>query len=92
VKKKLGISTLRIVGDLKQPCKSIYLVFGYMDPRAQIPVIQQMKPHLILRGETREWETVERVRDGLAIGQKTSLMVLAILLAKKQEWSMLHNG
>jgi hypothetical protein len=36
-----------------------------------------MKPDLILSGETREWETVERVRDGLAMGQKTSLLVLS---------------
>jgi putative NIF3 family GTP cyclohydrolase 1 type 2 len=76
-KKKLGISTVRIVGDLKQPCKTIYLAFGYMDPKAQIPLIQQLKPDLILSGETREWETVERVRDGLAMGQKTSLLVLS---------------
>jgi len=77
VKKKLGISTVRLVGDLKQSCKTIYMAFGYMDPKMQIPVIQQMKPDLILSGETREWETVERVRDGLAIGQKTSLLVLS---------------
>jgi len=43
----------------------------------QIPVIQKLKPDLILSGETREWETVERVRDGLTMGQKTSLLVLS---------------
>ncbi|MBK5271546.1 MAG: Nif3-like dinuclear metal center hexameric protein, partial [Bacteroidia bacterium] len=77
VKKKLGISMVRVVGNLKQECSTIYLAFGYMDPRAQIPVIQQYKPDLILSGETREWETVERVRDGLLMGQKTSLIVLS---------------
>ena len=76
-KKRLGISMVRVVGDLKQQCKTIYLAFGYMDPKVQIPVIQKSKPDLILSGETREWETVERVRDGLAMGQKTSLMVLS---------------
>ncbi|TDH23496.1 NGG1p interacting factor NIF3 [Segetibacter sp. 3557_3] len=76
-KKKLGIAMVRVVGDGKQQCKTIYLAFGYMDPKMQIPVIQQSKPDLILSGETREWETVERVRDGLAMGQKTSLMVLS---------------
>lgn len=76
-KQKLGISMVRVVGNLKQPCSTIYLAFGYMDPRAQIPVIQQNKPDLILSGETREWETVERVRDGLLMGQKTSLLVLS---------------
>jgi len=76
-KQKLGISMVRVVGNLKQECSTIYLAFGYMDPRMQIPVIQQSKPDLILSGETREWETVERVRDGLAMGQKTSLLVLS---------------
>jgi putative NIF3 family GTP cyclohydrolase 1 type 2 len=76
-KKKLNISTVRVVGNLKQECSTVYLAFGYMDPKVQIPVIQQLKPDLILSGETREWETVERVRDGLAMGQKTSLLVLS---------------
>jgi putative NIF3 family GTP cyclohydrolase 1 type 2 len=77
VKKRLGISTVRLVGNLQQQCTTIYLAFGYMDPRAQIPVLQQTRPDLILSGETREWETVERVRDGLAMGQKTSLLILS---------------
>lgn len=76
-KQKLGITTVRVVGNLKQECSTIYLAFGYMDPRTQIPVIQRNKPDLILSGETREWETVERVRDGQLMGQKTSLLVLS---------------
>jgi putative NIF3 family GTP cyclohydrolase 1 type 2 len=48
-----------------------------MDSKRQIAAINELKPDLILSGETREWETVERVRDGLAMGQKTSLIVLS---------------
>ena len=48
-----------------------------MDSKRQIAAIEQYKPDLILSGETREWETVERVRDGLQIGEKTSLLVLS---------------
>lgn len=76
-KEKLGISTVRLVGDLSQNCRTIYLAFGYHDSKRQIAAIQQYKPDLILSGETREWETVERVRDGLMMGQKTSLLVLS---------------
>lgn len=76
-KAKLGISTVRLVGDVKQLCRTIYLAFGYMDSKMQIAAIGQYKPDLILSGETREWETVERVRDGLLMGQKTSLLVLS---------------
>ena len=75
-KERLGISTVRVVGNLDQDCKTIYLAFGYMDSRMQIAAIDEYKPDLILSGETREWETVERVRDGLQMGQKTSLAVL----------------
>jgi putative NIF3 family GTP cyclohydrolase 1 type 2 len=77
VKEKLGISTVRLVGNVDQPCRTMYLAFGYMDSKMQIGAIQQYKPDLILSGETREWETVERVRDDQQMGQKTSLLVLS---------------
>ena len=76
-KEKLGIPSVRVIGNLKQECKTIYMAFGYMDSRMQIAAIQQYKPDLILSGETREWETVERVRDGQLMGQKTALLVLS---------------
>ncbi|MDQ4140403.1 MAG: Nif3-like dinuclear metal center hexameric protein [Bacteroidota bacterium] len=76
-KTKLGISTVRLVGDLKQSCQRIYLALGYMDSKRQIAAIEEFKPDLFISGETREWETVERVRDGRLMGQKTSLLVLS---------------
>jgi putative NIF3 family GTP cyclohydrolase 1 type 2 len=76
VKKKLEIPSVRVVGNLQQTCRTVYLAFGYMDSKRQIAVIDKDKPDLILSGECREWETVERVRDGLQMGQKTSLIVL----------------
>lgn len=76
-KERLGIPSVRVIGNINQNCSSIYLAFGYMDSKRQIAAIQQYKPDLILSGETREWETVERVRDGQLMGQKTSLLVLS---------------
>ncbi|HZG23373.1 MAG TPA: Nif3-like dinuclear metal center hexameric protein [Chitinophagaceae bacterium] len=76
-KSKLGIPSVRVVGNVNQRCSTVYLAFGYMDSKRQIAAIQQYKPDLILSGETREWETVERVRDGQKIGQKTALLVLS---------------
>jgi putative NIF3 family GTP cyclohydrolase 1 type 2 len=76
-KDRLGIDTVRLVGDAARNCRTIYLAFGYMDSKRQIAAIQQYKPDLILSGETREWETVERVRDGLRMGQPTALLVLS---------------
>jgi putative NIF3 family GTP cyclohydrolase 1 type 2 len=76
-KERLGIPTVRVIGNLNQACSTIYMAFGYMDSKMQIAAIQKYKPDLILSGETREWETVERVRDGMLMGQKTSLLVLS---------------
>jgi putative NIF3 family GTP cyclohydrolase 1 type 2 len=77
VKERLVIPSVRVVGNLKQECSTVYMAFGYMDSKRQIAAIQQYKPDLILSGETREWETVERVRDGVHMGQKTSLIVMS---------------
>lgn len=77
VKKRLGVDNVRFIGDLKQNCSKIYLAFGYHGSTEQIAAIQKYKPDLILSGETREWETVERVRDGRLMGEKTSIMVLS---------------
>jgi putative NIF3 family GTP cyclohydrolase 1 type 2 len=76
-KEKLNIPSVRVVGDLSQNCSTVYMAFGYMDSKMQIAAIQKFKPDVILSGETREWETVERVRDGMHMGEKTSLVVLS---------------
>lgn len=76
-KEKLAIPSVRVVGNQNQNCSTVYMAFGYMDSKRQIAVIQELKPDVILSGETREWETVERVRDGILMGQKTSLVVLS---------------
>jgi putative NIF3 family GTP cyclohydrolase 1 type 2 len=76
-KEKLAIPSVRVVGNLNQNCSTVYMAFGYMDSKRQIAAIQELKPDVILSGETREWETVERVRDGMLMGQKTSLVVLS---------------
>ena len=77
VKEKFVIPSVRVVGNLNQNCSTVYMAFGYMDSKRQIAAIQELKPDVILSGETREWETVERVRDGMLMGQKTSLVVLS---------------
>jgi putative NIF3 family GTP cyclohydrolase 1 type 2 len=77
VKERLVIPSVRVVGNLDQNCTTVYMAFGYMDSKRQIAAIQEFKPDVILSGETREWETVERIRDGMLMGQKTSLVVLS---------------
>src|SRR5687768_7621742 len=72
-KERLGIPSVRVIGNLKPECKTIYMAFGYMDSRMQIAAIQQYKPDVMLSGETREWEPVARVGVGQLMGQETAL-------------------
>ncbi|WP_026462527.1 Nif3-like dinuclear metal center hexameric protein [Adhaeribacter aquaticus] len=82
-KEKLGAPMVRFIGDPGQLCSRIGLSPGAADSRRQMAAIQQTKPDLFICGETREWETVERVRDGLQMGQKTALLVLGHAISEE---------
>ncbi|CAG4994758.1 hypothetical protein DYBT9275_01461 [Dyadobacter sp. CECT 9275] len=76
VKEKLGIATMRVVGDLAQPCKRILLMPGASGGRNQIGAIIREKPDVLICGEVSEWETAEYVRDARRKGDKLSLIVM----------------
>lgn len=75
-KTKLGIKSLKVVGDLAQSCERIAILPGAPGGRRQISVQLQEKPDLMLCGEVAEWETSEYIRDAQALGQKRSLIIL----------------
>jgi putative NIF3 family GTP cyclohydrolase 1 type 2 len=76
LKKKINAPQVRVIGDMSKPCKTVYLAMGSILASEQIPDIQKEKPDLILSGEAREWETCQRVRDGVSMGLNTKLIVL----------------
>jgi putative NIF3 family GTP cyclohydrolase 1 type 2 len=75
-KSKLGIKTLRYIGDPNQLCKKIALLPGASGGRGHMNVLQKEKPDLLIVGELQEWETSEYVRDLQTMGRKQSLIVL----------------
>lgn len=76
VKSKLGIKTVRIVGDLSQVCSKVLLMPGAAGGRSQIQALKQEEPDVLICGEVAEWETSEYIRDARAKGDKRSLIVL----------------
>jgi putative NIF3 family GTP cyclohydrolase 1 type 2 len=76
VKSKLGIQTVRVMGDPAQECKRILLLPGAPGGRRQIDALRQVKPDVLIGGELSEWETSEYMRDLQSIGIKRSLIVL----------------
>lgn len=82
-KEKLGISTVRYIGDLQQPCKKVLLMPGASGGKRQIEAMSREKPDALLCGEIQEWETAEYVRDANTKGQKISLVVLGHIASEE---------
>lgn len=76
VKTKLGIPTVRYIGDLSESARRILLMPGASGGRSQITAIIRAKPDVIICGEISEWETAEYVRDARTKGDGLSLVVL----------------
>jgi putative NIF3 family GTP cyclohydrolase 1 type 2 len=75
-KEKLGITNLRFIGDLAQPCQRILIMPGASGGRSQIQAFENAQPDVLICGEVAEWETSEYVRDARAMGEQRSLIVL----------------
>ena len=79
----LGISMVRYIGSLTQPCKKILLMPGAAGGKRQITAIAKQKPDVLVCGEIQEWETAEYVRDARAKGQQLSLIVLGHIASEE---------
>jgi putative NIF3 family GTP cyclohydrolase 1 type 2 len=76
MKERLGIPTVRYIGNLSSPCKKVLLMPGASGGRSHITAVGTLKPDVIVCGEIAEWETAEYIRDAIASGQQVSLVVL----------------
>jgi putative NIF3 family GTP cyclohydrolase 1 type 2 len=75
-KEKLGICTVRVVGDLEMTCRCVGLLLGAMGGRRQMEYLKLEDVDVLVCGEIAEWETSEYVRDAVAQGKNKALMVL----------------
>src|SRR5579871_5670650 len=76
LKSSLGIEQVQVEGNLNQSCERIIMIPGAAGAEMQIGLVEKEKPDVLIVGELREWETAEYIRDSLAFGKKTSLIVL----------------
>ena len=76
LKAKLGVDTVRVVGDPAMPCRRVGLIVGALDDRWQIGFMSERQDmDVLISGEINEWETCEYVRDAIAQGRKLALIV-----------------
>ena len=74
--KTLKANQVRIVGDPDLSSRKVGLVVGAPGPAKQIEMLQRDDVEILVAGETREWETVEYVRDASALGMRKALILL----------------
>jgi putative NIF3 family GTP cyclohydrolase 1 type 2 len=76
LKEKLGIHTVRAVGDLGMLCRRAVLLTGAAGGRRQIGLLRREDVDVSICGEINEWETSEYVRDAVAQGRQKGLIIL----------------
>jgi putative NIF3 family GTP cyclohydrolase 1 type 2 len=92
VKGRLGLASIRAVGDLSMPCKRIGLLVGNRGGGEHaIPLFERHGLDLLIYGEGPEWETPEYVRDAVDIGQRKALLVLGHLESEQPGMKLLAD-
>ncbi|MBZ0317246.1 MAG: Nif3-like dinuclear metal center hexameric protein [Anaerolineae bacterium] len=76
VKARLGIDTVRVVGDLDMPCQKIGLLPGFPPYQMQMGFLGHPEVEVLICGEIHEWETLEYARDAIRLGHKKALVVI----------------
>jgi putative NIF3 family GTP cyclohydrolase 1 type 2 len=73
VKDRLGLPTVRVVGDPNAACQTVGILPGAPGGRMQIGVLEGLD--VLIAGEIDEWETSEYVRDAVRLGYHKGLIV-----------------
>lgn len=83
LKKSLGISHLRVIGDLNQECRRVGMLLGAAGGQRQVSLAESEKPDVLLVGESSEWETPEYFRDSTSLGGKTAYIILGHAMSEE---------
>lgn len=87
-KKSLQLKMLRYIGADSHKCTKIAVMPGAWGAIPHMSTIEKEQPDLLIIGEGVEWETVEYIRDGLALNHKTALVILGHSVSEEpgMEW------
>lgn len=89
LKTSLGISHVKVIGNLAKSCSRIGLIPGAAGGQAQVTLVENEQPDVLVVGEVHEWETAEYIRDAQALGSKTSLIILGHSVSEEPGMSWL---
>jgi putative NIF3 family GTP cyclohydrolase 1 type 2 len=76
VKKSLGISMIRVIGDPDLKVTKVGYAPGAPGSEVQMSALAREDVEVLLIGESREWETIEYARDATEQGRKKAVIIL----------------
>ena len=76
LRQKLKARAVRVVGNLDTRVTKVGFMAGAADAANQIRFLASPEVEVLVTGESREWETVEYVRDAVAQGRRKALILL----------------
>jgi putative NIF3 family GTP cyclohydrolase 1 type 2 len=76
VKKTLGISMMRVIGDPDFKVTKVAFAPGAPGSEVQIAALVRKDVEVLLIGESREWETIEYARDAVEQGKHKAMIIL----------------
>ena len=76
VSQKLNCAALRVIGDPKMRFSKMALSAGAWWAKDQIKLLRRDDVEVLVIGESREWQTIEYVRDAVDSGQLKALVVI----------------
>jgi putative NIF3 family GTP cyclohydrolase 1 type 2 len=83
IQTRLGIRTMRVVGDPKLVVRRVRANWGYASLMPGIPTLARPDVDVLVVGEAREWELVEYAQDCVTAGQKKALIILGHVVSEQ---------
>ena len=78
---KLGIRTMRVIGDPQMAVRRVNASWGYAGQA--VAAASRSDTDVFVCGETREWELVEYVQDMIASGRKKAMIIMGHVVSEQ---------
>jgi putative NIF3 family GTP cyclohydrolase 1 type 2 len=76
IQQRIGIKTIRVVGDPNLQVSQIALMPGAAGPQRHLPMLRRDDVEVLVIGEVPEWETIEYVSDAASEGRHKALILM----------------
>ncbi|MFC1604743.1 Nif3-like dinuclear metal center hexameric protein [Planctomycetota bacterium] len=91
LKGKFDNSTIRVIGDPQMQFTKFGFAPGASGSVMQMKMLQTQGIEVLIAGETREWETVEYVRDAKDMGRSKALILLGHCISEETRHEALQR-